>query len=124
MARVNTTCGIYRIKNRVNGKVYIGSSKAIENRVYQHVWELNRNEHHSITLQRAWNKHGKDAFEFETVLICSPDMLLVYEQSLVDFYDSACPGKGYNISKDVTRPPVVEYRSIITGKNWPNVGGL
>jgi group I intron endonuclease len=109
MARVNTTCGIYMIRNKVNGRVYIGSSSKIENRIYLHKWELNRNDHHSPLLQRAWNKYGESAFEFSTVLIASVENLVMYEQLIIDFYDASNPKTGFNICKIAGRPPVVEY---------------
>jgi len=56
---------VYTIKNILDGKMYIGSSIDIERRKRQHLNSLLKNEHHSIHLQRAWNKYGKDNFVFE-----------------------------------------------------------
>ena len=60
--------GIYKIENKVNGKVYIGESMNIENRWSQHKKVLNENKHHSYKLQRDWNKYGEDNFIFEVLL--------------------------------------------------------
>src|SRR5579859_5020438 len=61
----NTTLsGIYAIVNRVDNKHYIGRSINIKNRWYNHKYQLQKGSHHCIKLQRAWNKHGKEAFDF------------------------------------------------------------
>ena len=44
--------GIYKIENKVNGKVYIGQSIDINTRWYNHRKELNGNRHHNEHLQR------------------------------------------------------------------------
>jgi hypothetical protein len=87
--------GVYQIKNTVNGKRYIGSTKSFSARFQQHRYALERNTHHSKKLQNAWNKYGSCAFVFEKVLVCSAENLLDYEQRLLDGYESASQ-KGYN----------------------------
>ena len=50
--------GIYIIKNAKTKKVYVGSSIDITSRVRNHIKDLNRGIHHSMKLQRSFNKHG------------------------------------------------------------------
>jgi group I intron endonuclease len=76
--------GIYEILNTVNGKRYIGSAIKIAQRWKQHKVALRRGVHHSIPLQRAWDKYGEQAFKFLPVLTCAKSMLLFYEQQLLD----------------------------------------
>ncbi len=57
------TSGIYKIINKVNGKFYVGRSKNIKRRFKRHIRDLDNNRHHSIYLQRAWIKYGKENFE-------------------------------------------------------------
>jgi len=57
--------GVYIIKNKVNGKFYIGSSIEINDRFYDHKRTLKYGNHHSIKLQRAYSKYGKENFSFE-----------------------------------------------------------
>jgi group I intron endonuclease len=86
--------GIYKIQNVVNGKCYIGSAKSFKTRFRKHKNVLVKNAHHSIKLQRSWNKHGEDAFVFQPIIICKPKDLLFYEQQAIDAYNSYY--KGYN----------------------------
>ena len=53
-------CGVYKIVNTVNGKIYIGSSKNIDRRWNEHIRVLELNAHNNQHLQNAWNKYGKN----------------------------------------------------------------
>jgi group I intron endonuclease len=48
--------GVYWILNLVNGKVYIGSSVDVENRLQNHKKDLIAGNHRNPYLQRAWDK--------------------------------------------------------------------
>lgn len=87
--------GIYAITNTVNGKQYIGSAMNLQNRLQYHRWELRNQRHHSQKLQRAWNKYGEAAFTFKPLVLCSPDMVLFYEQLFLDALNTT--KLGYNI---------------------------
>lgn len=76
--------GIYGIKCVATGKVYVGSSKAIYTRWSQHRGQLRRRKHHSPHLQRAWDKHGEDTFEFFIVEECDFSVLEEREQYHLD----------------------------------------
>lgn len=43
--------GIYIITNNENGKYYIGKSKDIDTRWYNHIYELNHNTHPNTHLK-------------------------------------------------------------------------
>lgn len=73
--------GIYTIINRINGHEYIGSSVNIKERWRLHVIRLRNNNHHSIHLQRAWNKYGEENFDFVILIKCKPEYLLENEQN-------------------------------------------
>lgn len=90
--------GIYSIRNKIDGKLYIGSAYNFRTRFAQHLSSLRNNKHHSITLQRAWDKHGENSFVFEKLLVCEKDMVIFYEQKVMDLYDSSNPKHGYNIA--------------------------
>ena len=63
--KYHSVAGIYRITCTVNNKSYIGSSVDISERGIQHLSDLRHNRHHSIYLQRSFNKYGEEAFTFE-----------------------------------------------------------
>lgn len=96
--------GVYKIENTKNGKKYIGSSKDMEKRFYQHKRDLNLGRHHSVKLQNAWNKVAdKSVFVFQVVedVECLDD-LKVREQYYIDLYDTYY--SGYNCSLKVDNP--------------------
>lgn len=57
--------GCYQIRNVINDKIYIGSSKHIKERWMTHKDLLNRNVHFNQKLQRSYNKYGSENFVFE-----------------------------------------------------------
>ena len=64
--------GIYAIIHIASGKQYIGQSVSMSHRWAQHRYELRRNHHASRHLQRAWNKHGAEAFAFTVLEYVEP----------------------------------------------------
>ena len=80
--------GIYEILHLESGKRYIGSANNFHDRFRKHKSSLRNGSHHSVKLQRSWNKYGESAFKFNPLLLCEPVNLLMYEQILIDFYDS------------------------------------
>lgn len=66
----NEKCiGIYKITCTKNNQCYIGSSVNIKHRWLQHLSALRKNEHHSIYMQRSFNKYGEESFKFEIIHI-------------------------------------------------------
>lgn len=60
--------GIYRIRNLINNKIYIGSThNKLAKRRGEHVSPLNKNKHKNQYLQSAWNKYGEENFEFSMI---------------------------------------------------------
>lgn len=59
--------GVYMIKNRVNDKVYIGSSLDIEQRLSQHRRDLKNGKHPNADMQKDYDaKHG---FDFDILYV-------------------------------------------------------
>ena len=99
----NNVCGIYKITNIKNNRIYIGSSKNILQRWKTHIKELENNNHKNIYLQYDWNEYTKDCFIFEILEECSEDTRYSVEQiylnNLMPFYRT---GNGYNICEKST----------------------
>lgn len=89
--------GIYLIYNKISSKGYIGSSKHVRKRVFgsgSHLYYLRKNAHDNRHLQRAFNKHGIDCFEFYKLVECPEEYLIRMEQFFIDNYKSE-----YNLCK-------------------------
>jgi group I intron endonuclease len=90
--------GIYKIKNLVNEKVYIGSAKCFKNRKREHLKLLRHNKHYNFHLQSSWNKYGESNFEFQIVqTVDDLNLLAKTETYWIRFFDSANKNKGYNL---------------------------
>lgn len=128
------TGGIYEIVNTVNGKRYIGSAVNFKKRFREHRRDLMRNDHHSIALQRAWNKYGEDAFQFLPMMTVEDSTKLIWWEQR--FFDALKPE--YNIclvagsslgvkltpehrakisAGNIGRVPSVETRALISKAN-------
>lgn len=88
--------GIYMIRNKSNGKVYIGQSVDIYLRWKSHKKNLQKGCHRNIHLQNAWNKYGEDNFEFLIIEECNEDRLTKQEQYWIDFYGGLNSTDNYN----------------------------
>lgn len=87
--------GIYKILNIVTGDFYIGSaSVSFTHRWKRHQYDLRKNKHCNIHLQRAWNKHGEVNFSFIILRECHKDVCINIEQIYLDSLNPL-----YNICK-------------------------
>jgi len=87
---------IYGIKNTVNGFWYIGQTRNIVDREYRHFLHLKQNKHYNKHIQSAYNKYGKQCFEFHILEETNIDMLDFREQSWINYYKSNDRKFGYN----------------------------
>jgi group I intron endonuclease len=87
--------GIYGIYNILTGDQYIGSAKNFYSRKKTHLKQLSQKNHHSIILQRAWEKYGEGKFKFLFLeKVDDANNLLKREQWWIDNSNSI-----YNICK-------------------------
>lgn len=91
--------GVYKIVNIVDNKIYVGSSNNIERRTLEHFASLRRNKHCNHYLQFAFNKHGKEVFEFHILEECSLENIIEREQYWIDSLQSTDSLIGYNLAK-------------------------
>lgn len=119
--------GIYIIRNKVSGKVYIGQSIMLNRRFSGHLYRIFRNEHHNEILQRAFNKYGAENFEYNILEeVKDESSLNEREKYWIDFYGGINSENVYNL-KD---PLINEWSDYlknkksraIQGKNNPNYG--
>ena len=80
--------GIYKITNKINGKIYIGQSNDIQRRFKEHCYKK------ETPIEKAIHKYGKDNFNFEIIEECPLNQLNERETYWILFYDSVT--KGYN----------------------------
>jgi hypothetical protein len=76
--------GIYKIVNTINNSCYVGSSINFKERKGRHFKMLRKGNHHSIILQRAYNKYGVVNFIFSIIEECDKSILLSREQYWID----------------------------------------
>lgn len=88
---------LYRITNKVNGKVYIGQAADVSKRWYDHRKAVRLNKP-TQAVHYAMIKYGLDKFAFEMIASCkTQDDANEIETELVKQYDSfIANGKGYN----------------------------
>lgn len=88
------------IQNLVNGKSYVGRAVNIRKRWIQHKWHLRHGRHHSLPLQKAWNKYGEASFKFIPILIGVSDegSLCNAENYYINSYGSMVSINGYNLA--------------------------
>lgn len=71
---------IYKITNKINGKVYIGKTiHSIETRWNQHIYESKKQRYECRPLYDAFNKYGIENFTIEEIDRCSANDASDYE---------------------------------------------
>jgi hypothetical protein len=98
------TSGIYRILCTPTGQFYVGSAVNLHARWHRHRRSLRNGTHHSVYLQRAWNRHGEANFEFTVLEKAGPDALLSREQAWLDSTGCARRAVGFNIYPQAGSP--------------------
>lgn len=95
--------GVYRIINKINGRVYYGSTTvSFKKRINHHLTTLRNGNHKNRHLQHAFNKYGDDNFSFEIVEILEKNNCRKSEQKYLD----SCEGNCYNINYNSETPPL------------------
>lgn len=104
------SCGIYKITNLINNKIYIGQSVNIEVRFTQHKnFEYNLRQHPSSHLYKAMKKYGIENFSFEIIEKCKVIELDDKEIYWIKFYDSRYNGYNETDGGGGAKAPVVQY---------------
>jgi len=91
--------GIYCIRNKANGKAYVGSAINLQKRRNTHLRRLRDGKHVNAPLQSAWKKYHEESFEFVILEFVDDRASLVQrEQHWIDSLKSTVNGNGYNLS--------------------------
>ena len=92
-----TVSCVYGIENRLNGKRYIGSAADKVKRWHRHQKMLRTNTHPAKHLQAAWNKYGREAFDFSILEIVGDHLFLTAREQFW-IWRTKCdsPRFGYN----------------------------
>jgi group I intron endonuclease len=94
-SEIFNNCGVYFISNNLNNDLYIGSSRNIKNRFYNHKSSLRNNRHKNKHLQNAWNLYGEENFTFKVVEQHHDiDNILFREKKLISIFNP-----NYNIKQ-------------------------
>lgn len=106
-------CGIYKITNNINGKIYIGQSHYIEAR-----WESHKrnafyknSSSYDFALYRAMRKYGIENFSFEIIEECQSEELNKREKYWIDFYNSY--KQGYNMTLGGEGNLKIDYNQVL-----------
>ena len=79
------TSGVYQIANTVNNRIYIGSAINVKKRIYEHFRRLAAGNHENPRLQNAFHKYGRQAFEWNIlVMVAEHSALVPTEQIYID----------------------------------------
>lgn len=107
-------CGIYLIRNTVNGKIYVGQAKNIHKRIGGHKSEANK----SVMSRRAspslwvdFREHGWDNFKFEVIEEVEESLLKVREDYWIMELKSNNPEIGYNRRRDTVDGMIVHEQT-------------
>lgn len=106
---------IYKITNRINGKVYVGQTvKTLKERFQKHCWSTTEkdNYHLNMAIKKAIKKYGKENFTIELIEEVEQNKLDEREVYWISFYDSY--KKGYNCTlggqNGATRETILNWK--------------
>lgn len=59
--------GVFQIRNKMNGKLLVGSSMTLDKVWNRHYFQLNMNAHPNKELSKEWKEYGEEAFVLEVL---------------------------------------------------------
>lgn len=118
---------IYTIENTINNKKYIGQTLNIDHRLKDHFSRLEKKTHHSIKLQRAYDKYGVDAFKtsFQSFEIDNLEQLYQLEMKFIEQNNSYHDGYNMTYGGEGHKTALTYNQSLLVyqiGKRYDGVG--
>ena len=99
-------CGIYKITNQINKKVYIGQSIHIFQRWKEHKRKFKNGNNY---LYKAMRCFGIDNFVFEVICECKKEQLDELEKKYINYFNSNKKETGYNLTDGGDKPPQLSH---------------
>lgn len=115
--------GVYVIKNKRDGKLYVGSSLKPKARIKHHIRSLNHNKHFNEHLQNAWKVWGIESFMWEVIEVCTSENRLKREQEWIETFRTNEPSFGYNKAYPVRTVVSSKRMSDIHKAYWGSLTG-
>lgn len=80
--------GVYLFKNKLNNKLYVGSSIVLSKRMASHFYHANSNKETNILLYRSMRKYKLENFSLTILEFCKADIISCseLEKKWIDFY--------------------------------------
>lgn len=97
-------CGIYSITHKETGLTYVGQSRNVSSRWYDHKHCLRNNKSKNRKLQNFWNKYGEESFQFSVLEYCPVESLNSREIYYINLLKSDVNLNGFNVSKGGLSP--------------------
>lgn len=89
-------CGIYKLTNLINNKIYVGKSTNVFHRKFQHAYSARVSRNHNLHLKRAIIKHGRNNFIFSIIEFCPKEILDERETFWIKRLKTTNSNFGYN----------------------------
>lgn len=106
--------GVYAVKLIDDGRIYIGQSVNIDNRLRNHLSSLRHEHHHNKYLQNAFNKYGENSFSFSIIEMVPVKDLDDREKYWISELSSDNPFFGFNLvsggNSNKTTPQIVRIK--------------
>ena len=124
-------CGIYKIINKVNNKIYVGKAKDIYKRIQAHKYNLAKeSKNENRYLINAWYKYGPLNFEYIVIeeLELDEELLKEREDYWIVKLKATDKNFGYNLRRDSSTGLIISEETkklkseIFKGERNPNYG--
>lgn len=115
--------GIYKITNKVNGKMYIGGSVDVERRRIEHFKPSRIKRLKHLPIYKAVDEFGREAFDFEVLAETTEENLVEREEYFIERYNAVKDGyntvtTAHNMHDDEQKLKHSQLMTKRNNKNW------